>query len=134
MEIEVISRPFIHEGRPAVLTLVIDVTDRQAAVAVARETEDRYRALVEGLPDGVTVHIGRTIVFANESIARILGLRSAQDLIGRDVLDFLPREELEERRRSAPRDAQRRAGSARANTSCSGSTAPACSWRSSAVA
>ena len=94
VEIDVISRPFVHEGRPAVLTLAMDVTDRQVAVAVARETEDRYRALVEGLPDGVTVHIGRTLVFANESIARILGLESAQDLIGRDVLDFLPHEEL----------------------------------------
>ena len=94
MEVEIISRPFVHEGLPAALTLGIDVTDMQVAVAAARETEDRYRALVEGLPDGVTVHIGRTIVFANESIARILGLPKAQDLIGRDVLDFLPPEEI----------------------------------------
>ncbi len=94
MEVEIISRPFVHEGRPAALTLGIDVTDKQVAVAVARETEDRYRALVDGLPDGVTVHIGRTLVFANQSIARILGVPRAQDLIGRDVLDFLPRDEL----------------------------------------
>ncbi len=94
VEVEVISRPFTHEGRPAVLTLAMDITDRETAVAAARETEDRYRALVEGLPDGVTVHIGRTIVFANASIARILGLPRAQDLIGRDVMDFLPPEEI----------------------------------------
>jgi diguanylate cyclase (GGDEF)-like protein/PAS domain S-box-containing protein len=94
LEVELISRPFVHEGRPAVLTLAIDVTDKVAAermaVATARETEDRYRALVDGLPDGVTVHIDRTLVFANESAARILGLPRAEDLLGRDVLEFLP--------------------------------------------
>jgi diguanylate cyclase (GGDEF)-like protein/PAS domain S-box-containing protein len=95
LEVEILSRPFVHEGSPAVLTLAIDVTDRQVAAAVARETEDRYRALVEGLPDGVTVHIGRTIVFANKSIARILGVAGPEELIGRDVLDFLPPEEIE---------------------------------------
>ena len=96
MEIEATSRAFVHEGEPAVLTLVIDVTEKVAAervaVATARETEDRYRALVDGLPDGVTVHIGRTLVFANESIARILGVPSVTELIGRDVFDFLPPE------------------------------------------
>jgi len=118
MEIELMSRSFVHEGEPAVLTLAIDVTDKVAAqrvaVATARETEDRYRALVDGLPDGVTVHIGRTLVFANESIARILGLANAADLIGRDVFDFLPEEarpeaaaaldELEEGKAVPPRE------------------------------
>ncbi|MBX7187084.1 MAG: EAL domain-containing protein [Vicinamibacteria bacterium] len=89
MEIEVISRPFVHEGQPAVLSLAIDVTDKQAAVAVARETEDRYRALVDALPDGVTVHIGSTLAFANESYARIVGARTVHELVGRDALDFL---------------------------------------------
>jgi len=97
MEVELMSRAFVHEGEPAVLTLVIDVTDKLAAervaVSTARETEDRYRALVDGLPDGVTLHMGRTLVFANESVARILGLPCAQDLIGRDIFDFLPPED-----------------------------------------
>jgi PAS domain S-box-containing protein len=69
-----------------------DTVTAERAAMVARETEGRYQALVEGLPDGVTVHIEGKLVFANESIARILGLKASADLIGRDVLDFLPKE------------------------------------------
>lgn len=96
--VEIVSRPYVHEGAPAVLTLVMDVTEQKAAeqvaVAAALETEGRYRALVDGLPDGVTVHIGRTLVFANESVARILGVGRGEDLVGRDPLSFLYRADV----------------------------------------
>lgn len=88
------STPCMFRGKPASLAIAQDVTDEVEANLALRDSEERYRALVEGLPDGVTVHIGRTLVFANESIARILGLPRTQDLIGRDVLDFLPPDQL----------------------------------------
>jgi diguanylate cyclase (GGDEF)-like protein/PAS domain S-box-containing protein len=89
------STPCVFRGRPASLVLALDVTDETVASLALRESEERYRALVEGLPDGVTVHVDRALVFANESMARILGAPSARELIGRKVSEFLPREELE---------------------------------------
>ena len=88
------STPCVFRGQPASLAIAQDVTDETEASLALRASEDRYRALVDGLPDGVTMHVGRTIVFANESVARLLGLPAANDLIGRDILDFLPVEEL----------------------------------------
>ncbi len=88
------STPCVFRGKPASLAIAQDVTDEQEASLALRESEERYRALVEGLPDGVTVHIGPTLVFANESIARMLGLSKAEDLIGRDLLECLPPEEV----------------------------------------
>jgi diguanylate cyclase (GGDEF)-like protein/PAS domain S-box-containing protein len=89
------STPCVFRGQPASLAVALDVTDETVAGLALRESEERYRALVEGLPDGVTVHVDRTLVFANESMARILGASSARDLIGRKVSEFLPVEELE---------------------------------------
>lgn len=100
--VEAQSEPFEYEGAHAILTIMRDISDRKAMEATrrqvgaaARETEDRYRALVDGLPDGVTLHTGRTLMFANESMARLLGVSHAQELVGRDPLEFVGPEELQ---------------------------------------
>jgi PAS domain S-box-containing protein len=54
-----------------------------------RESEERYRALVELSPDGILVHFGGTIVFANTKAAELLGASSPDDLHGKKVLDFV---------------------------------------------
>ena len=48
------------------------------------ESEARYRALVEGLPDGICVLIDARIVFANAAALRIFGATRESDLIGRE--------------------------------------------------
>lgn len=55
-----------------------------------RESEEKYRKLVDALPEGIYVDkIGEAIVFANEAMARILGEESAEALIGRRALDMV---------------------------------------------
>ena len=90
-----VSKRILYGGAPAIQTVVRDLSYERLAAAATRETAERYRALVEGLPDGVGVEIDRRLVFANESMARILGVASAQDLIGRDPFEFLAEENTE---------------------------------------
>ena len=54
-----------------------------------RESEGRYRFLVEKSPMGIIVHTAQQIVFANPAAARIVGLNSPMDLFGRLALDFV---------------------------------------------
>jgi PAS domain S-box-containing protein len=54
-----------------------------------QETERRYRALIDHLPDGVMVHYGRVVVLANPACARLFGEDDADALIGRPFLDFV---------------------------------------------
>jgi PAS domain S-box-containing protein len=51
-----------------------------------RQSELRFRQLVDHLPDALIVHRGARITFANSVAARILGLASADDAIGRSIL------------------------------------------------
>lgn len=72
----------------ATQTAAIAIT-RQRSEAALRESEGRYRALVEWSPEAITVHRHGKLLFVNPAAVRMFGASSAQDLIGRSVLDFV---------------------------------------------
>lgn len=61
----------------------------QDALKRVRLSENRYRQLVDMLPDAVLVHVDGRVVFANETAAMMLGVPSAEALIGCEVLAFV---------------------------------------------
>ncbi len=66
-----------------------DITEQMGAVAALRESEERYRALVELSPVGIMVHRNRRFVFANPAATALLGARSPDELIGLPVMDIV---------------------------------------------
>lgn len=52
-----------------------------------RETEDRYKNLVDLSPDAILVDMDGKHVFANAAAGRLFGAHSSGELIGRDALD-----------------------------------------------
>ncbi|MBI2322044.1 MAG: PAS domain S-box protein [Chloroflexi bacterium] len=54
-----------------------------------KRAEERYRSLVESTPDGIAVHRGGTLVYLNAAAAHIIGASSAEQMVGRPVLDFV---------------------------------------------
>ncbi|HEY8685454.1 MAG TPA: PAS domain S-box protein, partial [Chloroflexota bacterium] len=76
--------------------MVEDVTEQKRAQDALRESEERYRSLVDLLPEGVwLVKDGRTVVFANQAAARLHGARRSEDLIGLDVMTLIGSNTLE---------------------------------------
>jgi diguanylate cyclase (GGDEF)-like protein/PAS domain S-box-containing protein len=81
---------------------VADIDDRRRAEEALRETEQRYRLLVELAPDGVIVHCNGIIEYANPAAARLLGATSPKRLAGLALEEFVrpdERERLSERLR-----------------------------------
>ena len=66
-----------------------DITERKQAEEELRESEERYRSLVELSPDAIVVHRDGRFVFANSAAARLFGADQASDLIGRSNLDLV---------------------------------------------
>jgi PAS domain S-box-containing protein len=46
------------------------------------ESERNFRTVIERLPEGVAIHDGRLVAYANPAIARMLGYPKAADLVG----------------------------------------------------
>lgn len=56
---------------------------------VLRESDERYRLLVESSPDMIGVHVDGTIVYVNPAGVAMLGGTSADEVIGRPISDFV---------------------------------------------
>jgi PAS domain S-box-containing protein len=54
-----------------------------------RESEERYRSLVEFLPDAMAVHTDGKFVYINPSGLALIGARDQSELIGRSVLEII---------------------------------------------
>lgn len=65
------------------------ITDRVLAEEALRESEARYRQLVDAAPLSVFVHQEGKIAFINPAGARLLGAASPTELIGKSVVDII---------------------------------------------
>jgi diguanylate cyclase (GGDEF)-like protein/PAS domain S-box-containing protein len=63
------------------------IKERRRMEEMVRESEERYRKLVELSPDGISIHTGGKFVFINPAGARILGASHPDQIIGTSALD-----------------------------------------------
>ncbi|NJN95098.1 MAG: PAS domain S-box protein [Anaerolineales bacterium] len=86
--INVTAAPIPLEGYGVVIAYG-DITQRKRTEEALRESEERYRKLLELAPVAIAVHSDGKIVFINPAGVRLLGAASEEELIGRSVLDII---------------------------------------------
>ncbi|WP_419786042.1 PAS domain-containing sensor histidine kinase [Pseudodesulfovibrio sp.] len=80
--------PEYRESLARVIVSLIDVTPRKRVEQALKESEGRYRALVENAQEGVLVALDGKPVFINEAITHILGY-TLEELKGIDPLSII---------------------------------------------
>lgn len=71
------------------LAMVTDISERKKTEEGLRESEDRYRKIVEGISDSILVHQSGIILYANHAAAAVLGFENAASLIGLNGFSFI---------------------------------------------
>jgi hypothetical protein len=97
--IQVINRKTSEGGT---VGLRIDVTEQRQRERELRDSEARYRSLIDASPDAVFVDQADKIVYANAAAIELFGAVSATQLVGRDPLDLIhpdERDSVKARRR-----------------------------------
>src|SRR5215475_7581194 len=75
-------RVVIWQGAPAVQSTVFDITERKQAEEATRQSEERFRHLVEGSIQGIMLHRDGRPIFANQAYAKMYGYDSPEDILG----------------------------------------------------
>ncbi len=70
-------------------TLFSDITSRKLTAQALQAAEERYRSLVESSPNAIAVHRKGRIVYVNPAGVKLIGAKSQEELIGRNLMDFV---------------------------------------------
>jgi PAS domain S-box-containing protein len=92
ISVEITSHRLDFAGRPAKLVLANDITERRIAEKALRESEDRYRDLVDNSHELMCTHdLDGRVISVNPWAARVLGYPQ-DSLIGLNIRDGLLQE------------------------------------------
>ena len=80
------ARILSFRGESYILSVAHDVSERKKAEAALRESEERFRTLVDSAPEGIFVQAEGRYLFVNPALARMLGAAKPEDLVGAESM------------------------------------------------
>ncbi len=68
---------------------IVDVTERERLAQELRESEEKFRTLVEASLDGIVLHREMKLVYVNQACLEMFRYDNPQDLMGRDLSELI---------------------------------------------
>ena len=95
----------MYEGKPHALGVVRDITERKRMEEALKESEEKYRILVEQSHDAIYIYHGNKFLFVNNRVAEITGY-SKEELYNMDVWNLIHPDDRERVRKIARKRAK----------------------------
>jgi len=67
--------------------IITDITPRKMAEAKLKESEERFRTIVEGAPDPIFIQTENNFAYLNKPALKLFGAESESEIIGTPVID-----------------------------------------------
>ncbi len=89
IHVEVYGSRTVYNGKPAIHGTLLDITERKRAEATLRESETRFRTVVESLGEGVVItDINDAVIYINSRMADLCGY-APEEMIGKPAYTLL---------------------------------------------
>jgi two-component system, cell cycle sensor histidine kinase and response regulator CckA len=71
------------------IATVQDITERLESQSALRESEERFRSVVESAPDGIFIQSEGCFAYLNRSAMALFGVSKAEEILGQRVVDLV---------------------------------------------
>ncbi len=95
LELEKQVRDRTRELAKANEALQVQINERNRVALALKKSNEHYQEMIGALPMSIIGHTGEGIVFANDASARLMEIATPEDLIGRDLVEFITSEDRE---------------------------------------
>jgi PAS domain S-box-containing protein len=93
-EIEINAGIIHFDGKPADLVIIRDISERKRIENALRESEEKYRTLVETSPDAIVyADLKGNIQMVNKQALELYGCETEEGLIGKNIMEFISAED-----------------------------------------
>jgi len=76
-------------GEEAALSIARDITEQKKAEQVIKESEERFRSLIENAPMAIAISRDERLLYANPRYIKLFGYQSMDELVGRHCIELV---------------------------------------------